>query len=79
MWTKPKPDPTSEKIEVSSAVIRRARLMERGAEVAWVEGTMGQIGRDVVHHKPGDPLLVSAIMGAEALLAILHEMKRREG
>jgi hypothetical protein len=39
---------------------------------------MAEIGRSVTHHRPGDPLLDEAIMGAEALLALLHEMKRRE-
>jgi hypothetical protein len=68
----------ADRIEVSDRVIRRARSVPAGTESAWVEGTMAEIGRSVTHHRPGDPLLDEAIMGAEALLALLHEMKRRE-
>ena len=65
-------------IEVLAPVIRRARQVPAGTEVSWIEGMMGTIGHDVIHHRPGDPLLDEAIIGAEALLAILHEMRRRE-
>lgn len=76
LWTKnARP---SDRIEVSEKVIRRARLVPALAEMTWIEGTMAEIGRAVSHHKPGDPLLDDAIMGAEAVLALLHEMKRRE-
>jgi hypothetical protein len=70
--------PPSDRIEVSDRVIRRARQVPSGTEVAWIEGTMAQIGSAVVHHRAGDPMLDEAIMGAEAVLALLHEMKRRE-
>lgn len=70
--------PPSDRIEVSDRVLRRARQVPAGAESVWIEGTMAEIGRAVVHHRAGDPLLDEAIMGAEALLALLHEMKRRE-
>lgn len=66
------------RIEVSDRVIRRVRSVPAGTETGWVEGTMAEIGRSVTHHRVGDPLLDEAIMGAEALLALLHEMKRRE-
>ena len=76
LWSKTAP-PT-DRIEVSASIIRRARQVPAGAEVSWIEGTMAQVGRAAVHHRPGDPLLDEAIMGAEALLALLHEMRRRE-
>jgi hypothetical protein len=68
----------SERIEVPEQVLRRARLVQAGTERTWIDGTMAEIGRCVTHHKYGDPMLDDAIMGAEALLALLHEMRRRE-
>lgn len=76
-WTNSRTSPT-DRIEVSARVQRRARQVPSGSETTWVEGTMADIGRAVTHHRAGDPLLDEAIMGAEALLALLHEMKRRE-
>jgi hypothetical protein len=72
-----KKSPT-DRVEVSGRVLRRARLVPPGTEVSWIEGTMAQVGSSVVHHKPGDQMLDEAIMGAEAILALLHEMRRRE-
>ena len=69
---------TEDRIEVSDRVLRRARQVPAGAEPTWIEGTMAQIGSAVTHHRPGEPL-DDAIMGAEAVLALLHEMRRREG
>lgn len=71
--------PPTDRIEVSDRVIRRARQVPPGTEGTWIEGTMAQIGSAVVHHRPGDKMLDEAIMGAEAVLALLHEMRRREG
>lgn len=76
-WTNSRTSPT-DRIEVSARVQRRARQVPSGSETTWIEGTMADIGRAVTHHRAGDPLLDEAIMGAEALLALLHEMKRRE-
>jgi len=76
-WTTNNHQP-SDRIEVPERIIRRVRQVPPGSEVMWVEGTMAEIGRSVVHHKTGDPLLDEAIMGAEGLLALLHEMRRRE-
>lgn len=73
-----KKSPT-DRIEVSDRVLRRARQVPPGTEVSWIEGTMAQVGSAVVHHRPGDQMLDEAIMGAEAVLALLHEMRRREG
>lgn len=72
-------NPLTDRIEVSDRVIRRARQVPAGTEATWVEGTLAEIGRTVLHHRAGDPLLGEAIVGAEALLALLHEMKRRDG
>jgi hypothetical protein len=77
-WASRRTDPGTDYIEVLAPVIRRARQVPAGTETTWVEGTMAAIGSSVTHHKPGDPLLDDAIMGAEALLALLHEMRRRE-
>lgn len=71
--------PPTDRIEVSERVIRRARQVPAGTEGSWIEGTMAQIGGAVVHHQPGDKMLDEAILGAEAVLALLHEMRRREG
>jgi hypothetical protein len=80
MWTNGRTkDRQADRIEVSERVIRRARSIPAGTEVSWIEGTMAEIGRSVTHHRPGDPFLDEAILGAEALLALLHEMRRREG
>lgn len=76
MWAKNRTDP--ERIEVPEAVIRRARQIPVGTEGMWIDATLGQIGGAATHHRAGDPLLDEAIMGAEALLALLHEMRRRE-
>lgn len=73
-----KKSPT-DRIEVSDRVLRRARQVPPGTEVSWIEGTMAQVGSAVVHHRPGDQMLDEAIIGAEAVLALLHEMRRREG
>lgn len=70
--------PPSDRIEVSANVLKRVRQVPSGTEAVWIEGTLAEVGRSVTHHRPGDPLLDEAIMGAEALLALLHEMKRRE-
>lgn len=78
MFGKSRTSESSDRIEVPERVIRRARQVSPGMEPTWVEGTLAEIGRAVVHHHAGDPLLDEAIMGAEALLALLHEMKRRE-
>lgn len=75
LWTK---NPPADQITVPAGTIRRARRVPAGMEVSWIEGVMGDIGRAAVHHEPGDPLLDDAIMGAEALLALLYEMRRRE-
>jgi hypothetical protein len=69
----------TDRIEVSERVIRRARQVPAGTETTWIEGTMAQIGSAVVHHREGDQMLDEAILGAEAVLALLHEMRRREG
>ena len=69
----------TDRIQVSERVVRRARQVPHGTETTWIEGTMAQIGRAVVHHHEGDQMLDEAILGAEAVLALLHEMKRREG
>lgn len=78
IWANRRPDQTSDRIEVPQQVIKRVRLIPPGNEGTWIEGTMAEIGRAVTHHRAGDPLLDEAIMGAEVILAILHEMKRRE-
>ena len=76
MWAK-KTAP-SDRIEVPAAMVRRARQVSLGTEVMWIDATLAQIGAAATHHRAGDPLLNEAIMGAEALLALLHEMRRRE-
>jgi hypothetical protein len=65
----------SDTIEVSERTIRRARQVPAGTEAMWIDGTLGQIGSAVTHHRYGDPLLDEAITGAEALLALLHEIE----
>jgi len=71
-------DPFTDRIEVPTSVVRRARMIQSGTQLTWIDGTMAEVGRSVAHHRVGDPLLDEAIMGAEALLALLHEMRRRE-
>jgi hypothetical protein len=71
--------PSPSVITVPDKTVARARHMAPGSEVTWIDATMAEIGRNVTHHRSGDPLLDEAIMGAEALLALLHEMRRREG
>lgn len=43
----------------------------------WAENALAQIGRMVVHHKR-DHNLDEAELGAEALLEIVRELKRRD-
>lgn len=42
----------------------------------WAENALGVIGREVVHHQR-DRNLDDAELGAEALLEIVRELKRR--
>lgn len=70
--------PPTDRIEVPSRAIQRVRQVPAGMEATWIDSTLAEVGRSVTHHRPGDPLLDEAIMGAEVLLALLHEMKRRE-
>ena len=49
-----------------------------GQESTWIEGIMAEVGRAVTHHQPGDQMLDEAILGAESILALLHEMRRRD-
>jgi hypothetical protein len=44
----------------------------------WVEQTLYLIGHNVTHHRPNDPLLDEAIVSAQALLALLVEMRESE-
>jgi len=70
--------PPADRIEVPDRAVRRARQVPAGMESTWIDGVLGQIGHDMTHHRHGDPLLDEAIMGAEVLLALLYEMRRRE-
>lgn len=63
---------------------QRTKLQNRVASVAttelvwWAENAMAQIGRNVVHHqRDGIEALLEAEEGAEALLAIVQELKER--
>lgn len=73
-----KKSPPTDVVVVPDRVIRRARQVPAGSEVSWIEGTLSEIGRSAFHHRPGDHMLDEAISGAEAVLALLHEMRRRE-
>ena len=60
------------------------KLQKRIAGVAtpelvwWAENAMAQIGRNVVHHqRDGIEALLDAEQSAEALLAIIQELKNR--
>jgi hypothetical protein len=63
---------------VPPRVVRRARQVSTGSTKMWVEQTLYLVGSNVTHHRPGDPLLDEAIQSAQALLALLVEMKERE-
>lgn len=63
---------------VPDKIVRRARQVPTGTESMWIDQTLYLIGSNATHHRPGDPLLREAITSAQALLALLVEMDRRE-
>ena len=66
-------------ITVPKKVHKRARrVVEMGGISTWVDQCLYLIGQNITHHKRGDPLLDEAIQSAEALLAILVEMRKME-
>lgn len=66
-------------ITVSKKVHTRAKeALALGTPNIWVDQCLFLVGQNVTHHKRGDHLLDEAIQGAEALLAILVEMKNAE-
>jgi hypothetical protein len=75
-WTRTVPDDV---ITVPDKVRRRARMaLDTGSPVTWVDQTLFLIGSNVTHHRAGDDMLEEAVQSAEALLALLVEMRRRE-
>jgi hypothetical protein len=72
---------TAERVEdlcVPDKIVRRARQVPFGTEPTWIDQTLYLIGSNATHHEPGGPLLREAITSAQALLALLVEMDRRE-
>jgi hypothetical protein len=66
-------------IVVPERTCRRARRIVQSANpTTWVDQTLYLIGSNLTHHRPGDPLLDEAVASAEALLALLVEMRRAE-
>jgi hypothetical protein len=66
-------------ITVPARVQKRARKVVGYSEPKqWIDQTLYLIGSNVTHHKPGSPMLDEAVQSAEALLALLVEMKRAE-
>lgn len=66
-------------ITVSKKVHSRAKTaLATGTPQIWVDQCLFLVGQNVTHHQRGDGLLDEAIQGAEALLAILVEMKNAE-
>ena len=45
--------------------------------VMWAENALFVIGKEITHHKSNPDGLDEAILGAEALLAIAKELKKR--
>jgi hypothetical protein len=43
----------------------------------WAENALFVIGKEITHHKSNPDGLDEAILGAEALLAIAKELKKR--
>lgn len=75
MWSRRQSSPTQDSICVSDRVRKRVATVPYGQEHMTVEGLMAQVGRTVTHFSPSDPEFEEAIMGAEAVLALLHRMK----
>lgn len=66
-------------IAVPEKVRNRARrALGTGSPSIWVDQCLYLIGHNVTHHRPGDPLLDEAVQSAEALLALLVEMRSME-
>lgn len=69
----------NELLTVPEKVRRRAsQALAMGTPKMWVEQTLYLIGHNVTHHRPNDPLLDEAIVSAQALLALLVEMRESE-
>ena len=68
----------SDAVCVPAEVIRRVARVTPGTEAGWIDQTLYLIGSNVTHHQPGDPLLDEAIASAQALLALLVQMRRFE-
>ena len=74
MWERRRTTPQNQ-ICVSDRVQKRVATVPVGQEQMTIEGLMAQVGSIVTHHSPSDPQFSEAIMGAEAVLALLHRMK----
>lgn len=67
---------SEEPLVVPQKVRDRARkAIFTGDPTVWVDQTLYLIGSNVTHHKQGDPRLDEAILSAQALLAMLVEMR----
>jgi hypothetical protein len=66
-------------ISVPYRVHKRAkRALRMGDPTTWIDQTLYLIGHNMTHHKHGDPMLEEAVTAAQALLAMLEEMRRAE-
>lgn len=65
-------------ISVPDSVVRRVAQVSPGTERPWIDQTLYLVGHNVTHHRQGDPLLDEAIQSAQALLALLVQMRRYE-
>lgn len=64
---------------IPDPIQRRAeQVIALGSPTPWIDQTLYLIGSNVTHHQKGDPLLDEAVTSAQALLALLVEMKRQE-
>jgi hypothetical protein len=66
-------------ITIPPKVHRRAKqALRTGDPSHWIDQTLYLIGSNMTHHCPGDPMLEEAVRAAQALLAMLEEMRRAE-
>jgi hypothetical protein len=61
-----------------STLQRRVANISTPELIIWAENSLFAIGKNIVHHqRDGIEAILEAELGADALLAIIHELKKR--
>lgn len=72
-------EPPTDEICVSPKVRKRVRHLLELDQLTVIDQALNSIWTNISAHRRGGPRLDDAILSAEVLLAMLVEIKRREG